>query len=100
MDWTKAQCLEWEPVDHDRFPALRLGWEVASKGGSCGAVLNAANEAAVELFLQGKLRFTQIVEGTRRVLEQHHFESNPNLEQMMRLDRWARQEICQWAACQ
>jgi len=100
MDWTKVQRLEWEPVDHERFPALELGWEVASRGGSCGAVLNAANEAAVELFLQRRLRYSDIVAGSRRVLEQHHFESNPTLEQIMRLDRWARQEIGQWAAYQ
>lgn len=98
MDWTKGLQLDLEPVDHERFPALRLGWEVAARGGSCGAVLNAANEAAVELFLQGRLRFTQIVQAARQILEHHNFEPNPNLEQIMRLDRWARQETCQWAA--
>lgn len=98
MDWTQTQKLEWEPVDLDRFPALRLGWEVAERGGSCGAVVNAANEAAVELFLQGKIRFTDIVAGCRRVLEEHHFDPSASLEELMRLDRWAREEIGQWAA--
>lgn len=98
MDWTQALRLEWEPVDHDRFPALQLGWEVAARGGTCGTVLNAANEAAVELFLQGRLRFPQIVAGTKTVLEQHHFDPHPTIEQIRRLDLWARQEICQWAA--
>jgi 1-deoxy-D-xylulose-5-phosphate reductoisomerase len=97
MDWTQTQRLEWEPVDLDRFPALRLGWEVAERGGSCGAVVNAANEAAVELFLQGKIRFTDIVAGCRRVLEEHHFDPSASLEELMRLDRWAREEIGQWA---
>jgi 1-deoxy-D-xylulose-5-phosphate reductoisomerase len=99
MDWTQTQRLDWEPVDLDRFPALRLGWEVAKRGGSCGAVVNAANEAAVELFLQGKIRFTDIVAGCRRVLEEHHFDPSASLDELMRLDRWAREEIGQWARC-
>ncbi len=99
MDWTQTQRLDWEPVDLDRFPALRLGWEVAERGGSCGAVVNAANEAAVELFLQGKIRFTDIVAGCRKVLEEHHFDPSASLEELMRLDRWAREEIGQWARC-
>jgi 1-deoxy-D-xylulose-5-phosphate reductoisomerase len=98
MDWSATQRLEWEPVDLDRFPALRLGWEVAARGGSCGAVVNAANEAAVELFLQGKIRFTDIVAGCRKVLEAHHFDPSASLDELMRFDRWAREEIGQWAA--
>lgn len=97
MDWTAAQQLEWEPVDVDRFPAIALGWQVAEKGGSCGAVVNAANEAAVELFLQGRIRFPQIVAAVRRVLDEHDFDPNPSIPQIKRLDSWARQEICRWA---
>lgn len=99
MDWTTSQRLELEPVDLDRFPALNLGWEVADRGGSSGAVLNAANEAAVELFLQGKIRFVDIVASCRAVLNEHHFEPSAPLEQLLQLDRWARQEIRRWAAC-
>lgn len=98
MDWTKSQHLGWEPVDLDRYPALQLGWEVASRGGTCGAVLNAANEAAVDRFLSGQIRFTDIVEATRQVLNQHNFSPNPTLEELMRQDRWARTEITRWTA--
>lgn len=98
MDWKRSCTLQWEPVDLDRFPALALGWEVAEKGGSCGAVLNAANETAVELFLEGKLSFPQIVTASRTALNNHHFDPNPTLDQIRRLDRWARQETCRWAA--
>jgi 1-deoxy-D-xylulose-5-phosphate reductoisomerase len=98
MDWTKTQSLEWEPVDFDRYPALKLGLEVASRGGTCGAVLNAANEAAVDQFLSGQIRFTDIVEATRLVLNQHNFSPNPTLEELMRQDRWARTEITRWTA--
>ncbi len=97
MDWTQIHRLDLEPVDLDRFPALNLGWEVARRGGSCGAVVNAANEAAVDLFLLGKIRFIDIVAGCRKVLEAHHFDPSASLDELMRLDRWAREEIGRWA---
>ncbi|MFN3191902.1 MAG: 1-deoxy-D-xylulose-5-phosphate reductoisomerase [Aureliella sp.] len=100
MDWLQAVRLDLEPVDTERFPALTLGWEVARRGGTCGAVVNAANEAAVGHFLDGKIRFHQIVEGCRRILDEHTFDPNPTLEDLIRLDNWAREEIDRWAtAC-
>ncbi|MEO8269066.1 MAG: 1-deoxy-D-xylulose-5-phosphate reductoisomerase [Aureliella sp.] len=98
MDWTRAMSWEMEPVDIERFPALALGWEVAERGGTCGAVVNAANEAAVELFLQGEIKFPEIVAGCRRVLEHHNYDPSPELGELMRLDGWAREEITKWAA--
>ncbi len=98
MDWTTKVSLDFEPVDTQRFPALELGWEVARRGGSCGAVVNAANERAVELFLAGRIGFSAIVDGCRRILEQHNFDPSPKLDELMRLDRWAREEITKWAA--
>lgn len=96
VDWTQSQNLQWQPVDLERYPALELGWEVAARGGTCGAVLNAANEAAVERFLAGQIRFTDIVTATKRVLQSHDFSPQPTLEELMRLDRWARTEIARW----
>lgn len=92
--------MSWEmqSIDIERFPALSLGWEVAERGGTCGAVVNAANEAAVELFLQGEIKFPEIVAGCRRVLEHHNFDPSPELGELMRLDGWAREEITKWAA--
>jgi 1-deoxy-D-xylulose-5-phosphate reductoisomerase len=98
FDWSKPMSLQWEAVDLDRYPALQLGWEVARKGGTTGAVLNAANEAAVERFLNGQIRFTQIVEATRQILNQHNFSPKPTLEELRRLDQWARMEISRWTA--
>lgn len=85
--------LTLEPVDHGRFPALSLGFEVAEAGGTAGAVLNAANERAVGLFLDGKIRFTDIAAGCRDVLENHTHEQNPPLSRLLELDRWARDEV-------
>ena len=82
--------------DRERFPALALGEECARSGGTTGAVLNAANEAAVGAFLDGELHFTEIVPACRSVLAAHHFEPNPTLDALLKLDRWAREEISRW----
>jgi 1-deoxy-D-xylulose-5-phosphate reductoisomerase len=96
LDWTAALALEFEPPDVDRFPAVALGREVAARGGTAGAVLNAANEAAVARFLAGELPFGQIVCACRAVLESHSYNASPTLDELLRLDAWARQEILRW----
>jgi len=96
MDWTQVLDLRFEPPDPERFPAIRLGLEAARRGGTAGAVLNAANEAAVECFLQGRLRFDQIVPACEAVLESHPFDPEPTLERIFELDSWARREITHW----
>jgi 1-deoxy-D-xylulose-5-phosphate reductoisomerase len=96
LDWASRWRLDFEPADTELCPALALGYECARSGGTSGAVLNAANEAAVEAFLQGELHFTEIVPACRSVLESHHFESEPTLEQLEDLDQWARREVTRW----
>jgi 1-deoxy-D-xylulose-5-phosphate reductoisomerase len=93
LDREKSWDLTLEAADRDRFPALDLGFEVAAAGGTAGAVLNAANEEAVGLFLNGQIRFTDIVSGCRDVLKSHCHESDPPLERLLDLDRWARAEL-------
>jgi 1-deoxy-D-xylulose-5-phosphate reductoisomerase len=93
LDRGKDWNLTLEAADRERFPALDLGFEVATAGGTAGAVLNAANEEAVGLFLGGQIRFTDIVLGCRDVLKNHTHESNPPLERLLDLDRWARAEV-------
>jgi len=96
LDLSQALRLDFEPPDEQRFPALRLGRSVAQSGGTAGAVLNAANEAAVTAFLEGKLAFVEIVPACRSVVENHPFDPAPSLEELLRLDGWARQEVVQW----
>jgi len=62
LDWTRLSQLNFEPPDHDRFPAVRLAYRVIDAGGTAGAVLNAANEAAVDAFLERRVPFGRIVE--------------------------------------
>ncbi|HPU07106.1 MAG TPA: 1-deoxy-D-xylulose-5-phosphate reductoisomerase [Thermogutta sp.] len=96
IDWATAMDLRFEPPDLERFPAIRLGLEAARIGGTAGAVLNAANEAAVECFLQGRLRFDQIVPVCAKVLEAHPFDPSPDLDAIFGLDAWARKEVERW----
>jgi 1-deoxy-D-xylulose-5-phosphate reductoisomerase len=96
LDLAQSLQLDFEPPDEERFPALRLGREVAAVGGTAGAVMNAANEAAVASFLVGEMSFTDIVPACRAVLESHTFSADPTLDELLKLDAWARQEIKQW----
>ena len=96
LDWGRRFHLDFEPPDLERFPALRLGFEVARRGGTCGAVLNAANEAAVERFLNNDLSFCDIPRACRAVLEAHDFDPSPSLTELLAHDRRARQEINRW----
>lgn len=98
LDLTQSMELTFLPPDFDRFPALKLGFEVVKMGGSCGAVLNAANEAAVEAFLNQQIKFTDIAIACREILENHHFNPRPNLAEVLTADAWARLEISKWIA--
>ncbi len=96
LDWTQPFQLEFEPPDLERFPALALGFETARRGGTCGAVLNAANEAAVERFLNNDMTFCDIPRACRAVLEAHDFDPSPSLALLLANDRRAREEIKRW----
>ena len=92
LDLARVGKLEFREPDLDCFPALKLGYEVARTGGTSGAVLSAANEAAVEQFLAGKIRFTQIVSVVEKVLARHNVVAQPGFEDVMAADKWAREE--------
>jgi len=97
LDLTSMRSLEFLPVDHARFPAVTLAYEAGKAGGSAPAVLNAANEVAVERFLKGELAFLSIVELVRRVLDRHAGVARPirSVEDALEWDRWARNEARQ-----
>ncbi len=94
--WAELRTLTFQQPDRETFPALDLGYEVARRGGTCGAVLNAANEAAVEAFLKGELPFLDIPLVCREVLNHHNFSERPSLSELNALDRWSRQEVLRW----
>jgi 1-deoxy-D-xylulose-5-phosphate reductoisomerase len=91
-DFVKLGSLTFEEPDGERFPALNLARRAGETGGTLPAVLNAANEVAVEAFLNGKINFPQITETVHRTMETHQVVSHPTLEQILAADAWARCE--------
>ena len=96
LNWRELSAWRFEQPDHETFPALQLGYEVARRGGTCGSVLNAANEAAVERFLAGELAFLDIPRACRAALDHHHYSPAPTLAELAACDRRARQEVGRW----
>ena len=96
LRWDELRSLNFQQPDRETFPALDLGFEVARRGGTCGAVLNAANEAAVDAFLNGELAFLEIPRVCREILDNHHYSERPTLSELNALDRWSRQEVLRW----
>jgi 1-deoxy-D-xylulose-5-phosphate reductoisomerase len=95
-DLARLGSLTFEQPDLDRFPALRLARCAAAKGGTLPAVLNAANEAAVEAFCAGRIRFDQISELVVTVMDRHTWVEHATLEEILGADAWARQAGAAW----
>jgi 1-deoxy-D-xylulose-5-phosphate reductoisomerase len=96
LDLKEAFGLHFEPPDGETFPSLELGFEVMRRGGTSGAALNAANEAAVARFLRGEIGFLDIARACRAVLENHTYDPTPALDQLWDVDMWARREVESW----
>ncbi len=90
LDLTRCRHLTFEVPDHSRFPALGLAFQAARTGGSLPAVMSAANEVAVDVFLAGEIAFTRIAECVERVMELHDVRNNPGLDELLEMDAWAR----------
>ena len=93
VNWSEINHLTFEPPDFDAFPCLRLAIEAGKKGGTYPAVLCAADEVAVELFLAQRIGFTDIAQLIERTLEQHQAKAHPTLEEILSADTWAREKI-------
>ena len=94
-DWSAATSWEFEPVDHQTFPAIRLAAAAGAAGGVAPAVFNAADEVAVAAFLANRIGFTQIVGTVEEVLAQStalglSSGNNLTIEDVLAADAWAR----------
>ena len=89
-NFAKLGRLDFEEPDLERFPALRLARRAGEAGGTLPAVLNAANELAVDAFCRRKLTFEQITEFVAGIMDRHAVISHPTLEQILAADAWAR----------
>ena len=84
--------LTFEEPDVDRFPAIALARRAGEISGTLPAVLNAANEVAVEAFVNRKIGFSQITEAVQRTMDAHQVIAQPTLPQILEADSWARRE--------
>lgn len=92
LDLVKVSRLTFEKPNLKRFPCLTLGFEAKKSGGTLPAVLNAANEKAVEAFLLEKIPFLQIPRLIEKVMIRHRLNSRPSLADILQADQWARKE--------
>lgn len=95
LDLVKAGGLTFNAPDHQKYPCMQLAYAAGRAGGSMPAVLNAANEQAVALFLEEKIQFLAIARLIERVCDRYHLHnhSNPSLDDIISADQWARQEV-------
>jgi len=92
LDLARAGRLEFHEPAHDRFPCLALAYRALRAGGTVPVVLNAANEVAVEAFLDGKLGFTAIPRVIQKTMDVHQIEPVSTIETVRRVDSWAREQ--------
>lgn len=92
LDFYAIKGFDFEKPDLKRFPCLELAYEAAREGGTAPAVLNAADEVAVEAFLNKRIKFADIPLTIERVLSGHRNKNNPGLRDILAADSWARLE--------
>ena len=91
LEMTDHGELNFLPVDKRRYPALGLAYHALKQGGTMPAVLNAANEIAVDAFLAGKIGFREIHRTVEKTMQGHSPQRARNVEDILEVDRWARE---------
>ncbi|GBF32666.1 1-deoxy-D-xylulose 5-phosphate reductoisomerase [Desulfocucumis palustris] len=97
INWFDLRALTFQAPDYSRFPLLRLAFQAGEAGGTMPAALNAANEVAVEAFLNRKINFSSIYGIVSRVVENHRLISGPDLEEILAADLESRREARKYA---
>jgi 1-deoxy-D-xylulose-5-phosphate reductoisomerase len=92
LDLAEAGSLTFFKPDLNRFPAVKLAYRSLVDGESMPAVMNAANEVAVEAFLAGRIKFTEIVELIERTMDLHRVHPLKTIEDALNADKWGREK--------
>jgi 1-deoxy-D-xylulose-5-phosphate reductoisomerase len=92
VTFSSLKPLHFYQPDLKKFPCLGIAYEVARDGHTYPCVLNASNEVVVSEFLKGRMKFTDIPKVIRKVLRSHKVIKNPELEDILEIDKWARSE--------
>ncbi|MFH1905537.1 MAG: 1-deoxy-D-xylulose-5-phosphate reductoisomerase [bacterium] len=90
LDLTKISRFHFSAPNFDKFPCLKLAYEAGTIGGTMPAVLNSANDVAVNLFLKKKIKFPDIPQIIEKVMNKHNVIQNPCLDDIFESDAWAR----------
>ena len=93
FDFVKAGRLDFEEPDMEKFPCLKLAFEAGKQGGTLPVVMNAANEEAVYMFLNGRISLWEIYEITAKMMEQHKNILNPSLDEILETDMMVRKSL-------
>ena len=93
LDLVKVSCLHFEELSEKRFPCLSYAYEAGKKGGLYPTVLNAANEAAVKLFLHDKIKFLDIEKIIKNYLDEEYSNSNPSIDEILALNEEIQRKI-------
>lgn len=93
LDFSEPFSMTFEPPDPERFPCLALAYEALRRDGAALAVMNGANERAVEAFVEGILPFTGIPEVIRRAMDEHPLIANPAIEDLIEADQRAKRYV-------
>ncbi|RKY43264.1 MAG: 1-deoxy-D-xylulose-5-phosphate reductoisomerase [Candidatus Makaraimicrobium thalassicum] len=96
VNFSVINGLSFSEPDTDRFPALEAAFEALRAGGTMPAVLNGSNEAAVKLFLEEKIRFTDIGRIVKKVVEKHSKVNDPSLEDIIASEKWSAEEVLRY----
>ena len=97
IDWTKIDKLDFEQPDMEAFPCLKLAIDAGKEGGTATAVLCAADEIAVSLFLSHRIKFNHIAQLIAKTLDKHRIIKQPALEDIYAADSWAREAAADFA---
>jgi 1-deoxy-D-xylulose-5-phosphate reductoisomerase len=97
IDWTKIDKLDFEQPDMEAFPCLKLAIDAGKEGGTATAVLCAADEIAVSLFLSHRIKFNHIAQLLAKTLDKHRIIKQPTLEDIYAADSWAREAAADFA---
>ncbi|MEL6553730.1 MAG: 1-deoxy-D-xylulose-5-phosphate reductoisomerase [Cyanobacteria bacterium J06621_11] len=113
ISWPERIYTDWKPLslaelgtltfrapDHDKYPCMDLAYAAGRAGGTMTAVLNAANEQAVALFLEEKIHYLEIAKVIEKVCDRHRndLNSDPNLDDILSVDKWARTAVTELTA--
>ncbi|MGM0378517.1 MAG: 1-deoxy-D-xylulose-5-phosphate reductoisomerase [Bacillota bacterium] len=93
LDLAKISTLNFLNPDFEKFPALKLAYKALKIGGTMPLVLNVANEIYVDKFLNKEIKFLEIVENVKKVMDKHNVIKNPTLEEILRIEKKLRNKL-------